>query len=116
MLPERTTTSAAGSCRLKSRRKASTSPGETGAPGSRNSVLRPAASSRTLMQQRVSAAVWVKRLVMPGSTIRLSNRAPLWPPTKPMAVTGSPARAATRDTFIPLPPAVLFTSRTRATS
>ena len=72
-------------------------------------------ASRTLTQQRVSRDVSVKAGRMPDSWIRLRNNAPLWPPTKPMAMTDSPARDATRETLSPLPPAVFTTSLTRVT-
>src|SRR5206468_700144 len=47
-----------------------------------------------------------KSFRMPSAVISSRMRAPLWPPTSPVAITGSPRRLSALATFTPLPPAI----------
>jgi hypothetical protein len=62
---------------------------------------------------RVSPAILVKSVSTDSSRSCSSNRVPVGPPAKPVAITGRPSRLSARATLIPLPPATVRLSTAR---
>src|SRR6476660_9847889 len=90
-----------------------TSSGLTAGPRSLISVCSPEVGSITARLIRVSAAIRVKSVSTDSSRSCSSTRAPVGPPTKPVAITGRPSRLSARATLMPLPPATVRLSTAR---